>query len=91
MAFGDKDGAVDWHQGIELYTTMRRMKKQMIMLVYADENHAVRKDENMLDYTLKINEFYDHHLLGKEAKKWITEGNPYLKKKEKEEKQKKKK
>ena len=27
VTFGDKDGAVDWHQGIEMYSTMRRMEK----------------------------------------------------------------
>ena len=90
VAFGDKDGAVDWHQGIEMYTTMRRMEKPMVMLVYADENHSVRKKENRLDYTLKINQWFDHYLLGKEAPKWITDGVPYLEKKKKEEEKNKK-
>ena len=85
VAFGDKDGAVDWHQGIELYTTMRRMEKPMVMLVYEGENHSVRKKENMLDYTLKINQWFDHYLLGKDPEKWITDGVPYLEKKKKEE------
>jgi dipeptidyl aminopeptidase/acylaminoacyl peptidase len=78
VTFGDKDGAVDWHQGIEFYITMRRMQKPMIMLVYADENHAVRKKENALDYTRKINEFFDYYLLGKQAKPWIKDGVTYL-------------
>ena len=90
VAFGDKDGAVDWHQGIELYTTLRRMEKPIVMLVYADENHSVRKKENMLDYTLKINEWFDHYLLDKDAATWITDGIPYLDKMKKEEATKKK-
>ncbi|MCD6345915.1 MAG: S9 family peptidase, partial [Bacteroidales bacterium] len=90
VAFGDKDGAVDWHQGIELYTTMRRMEKPYVMLVYAGENHAVRKKENMLDYTKKINEWYNYYLLGKKPASWITDGIPYLQKMKKEESQKKK-
>jgi len=89
VTFGDQDGAVDWHQGIEMYTTMRRMEKEMIMLVYADENHSVRKEENRLDYTRKINEFFDHHLKGKEAPKWITEGVSYQERMKKEKKIKK--
>lgn len=90
VTFGDKDGAVDWHQGIEMYTTMRRMKKNMIMLVYADENHGLRKDENRLDYTKKVNEFFNHYLLDKEPAKWISEGVSYVDKMKKEEKKKKK-
>jgi len=89
VTFGDKDGAVDWHQGIEMYTTMRRMKKNMIMLVYAGENHSLAKKENRLDYTKKINEFFNHYLLDKDAAKWISEGVPYIEKMKKEEKNKK--
>lgn len=90
VAFGDKDGAVDWHQGIEMYITMRRMEKPMIMLVYAGENHGLRKKENQLDYSTKINEFFNHHLLGKDAPEWINQGMKYVDKKKKEAEQKKK-
>ena len=74
VAFGDKDGAVDWHQGIEMYSTMRRMQKPHIMLVYADENHGLAKKENQIDYQKRQKEFFDHYLLGKPAEKWISEG-----------------
>lgn len=63
VAFGDKDGAVDWHQGIEMYSTMRRMEKPFIMLVYADENHSNAKKENQIDYQRRQKEFFDHYLL----------------------------
>ena len=76
VAFGDKDGAVDWHQGIEMYSTMRRMQKPHIMLVYADENHGLAKKENQIDYQRRQKEFFDHYILGKPAEKWITEGIP---------------
>ena len=74
VAFGDKDGAVDWHQGIEMYSTMRRMEKPFIMLVYADENHGLAKKENIIDYQKRQKEFFDHYLLGKTPEKWIVEG-----------------
>ncbi len=74
VAFGDKDGAVDWHQGIEMYSTMRRMQKPHIMLVYADENHGLAKKENQIDYQKRQKEYFDHYLLGKTPEKWITEG-----------------
>ncbi len=86
VAFGNADGAVDWHQGIEMYTTMRRMEKPFIMLVYDAENHSLAKKENQIDYTKKVNEFFDHHLLGTEAAEWIIQGKKYLDKKTEEEK-----
>jgi cytochrome b subunit of formate dehydrogenase len=66
------------------------MKKNMIMLVYDGENHGLAKKENKLDYTKKINEFFNHYLLDKEAAKWISDGVPYVEKMKKEEAKKKK-
>lgn len=86
VAFGDKDGAVDWHQGIEMYGTMRRMEKPHVMLVYADENHGLAKKENQIDYQKKQREWFDHYLLGKPAEKWITNGVSYLDKMKEREK-----
>ncbi|MEE4116875.1 MAG: prolyl oligopeptidase family serine peptidase [Marinilabiliaceae bacterium] len=85
VAFGNKDGAVDWHQGIEMFTTMRRMEKPYIMLVYEGENHGLRQKENMKDYCQKTREFFEHHLLGNEAAEWIVKGKTYMQKKKEEE------
>ena len=86
VTFGNNDGAVDWHQGIEMYTTMRRMEKPFIMLVYEGENHGLAKKENQLDYTKKVNEFFNTYLKGDEAPGWISKGKTYLDKKKEEDK-----
>jgi dipeptidyl aminopeptidase/acylaminoacyl peptidase len=86
VAFGNEDGAVDWHQGIEMFTTMRRMEKPYIMLVYDSENHSLSKKENQIDYTKKVNEFFNHYLLGQEAEEWLIKGKKYVDKKIEEEK-----
>ncbi|RKY87703.1 S9 family peptidase [candidate division KSB1 bacterium] len=83
VAFGDKDGAVDWHQGIELFNGMRRMQKPMIMLVYPGENHSLRIKENQIDYAKRQIEFFGHYLKGEKAPEWIKKGVPFLKKKRK--------
>ncbi|MBP1769984.1 MAG: peptidase prolyl oligopeptidase active site domain protein, partial [Candidatus Aminicenantes bacterium] len=75
----DKDGAVDWNQGIEYYNTLRRMKKPVVMLQYVGENHGLVKPANRKDYTVRMKEFFDHHLMGQPAPVWYTEGIPYLK------------
>jgi dipeptidyl aminopeptidase/acylaminoacyl peptidase len=78
----DKDGAVDFTQGIEYYNTLRRLGKQVVMLQYKGENHGLRKPENMKDYTIRMKEFFDYQLMAKEPPKWWLEGVPYLKMKE---------
>ena len=39
----DKDGAVDFTQGVEYFNTLRRMQKPVIMLEYVGENHGLAK------------------------------------------------
>ncbi len=85
VTFGNQDGAVDWHQGIEMFTTMRRMGKEFILLVYDGENHSLRKKENMKDYSERVFQFFDYHLRGNEPAEWIKSGRTYLEKKELEE------
>ena len=86
VAFGTSDGAVDWHQGIEMFTTMRRMEKPYIMLVYDGENHSLAKKENQIDYTRKISEFFSYHLKGEKPGEWILSGKKYIDKKTEEDK-----
>lgn len=78
----DKDGAVDWTQGIEYFNTLRRLGKQVIMLEYKGENHGLSKPEDMKDYTIRMREFFDHYLKGAPAPKWMEDGIPLLKMKE---------
>jgi dipeptidyl aminopeptidase/acylaminoacyl peptidase len=75
----DKDGAVDWTQGIEYFNTLRRLGKPVVMLQYKGENHGLRKPENMKDYTVRMKEFFDYQLMGRQPPKWWMEGVPLLK------------
>jgi dipeptidyl aminopeptidase/acylaminoacyl peptidase len=79
MAFGDKDGAVDWGQGVQMYNAARWAgKDDLVMLVYPGENHGLRREENMVDYHYRVLDWFACYLKGEEAPKWITEGKSYL-------------
>ncbi|HSC29991.1 MAG TPA: prolyl oligopeptidase family serine peptidase [Vicinamibacterales bacterium] len=75
----DRDGAVDFTQGVEYYNTLRRLQKPVILLQYVGENHGLRKPANQRDYTVRMKEFFDHHLKGAPAPDWMTDGVPRLK------------
>jgi len=77
IEFGDEDEAVPWYQGIELYLACRRLDKDCIMLTYRGEPHHLKQYANKLDYSIKMKQFFDHHLKGEEAPDWMTEGVPY--------------
>lgn len=77
---GTADGAVDFHQGMYLFNTMRRMGKACIFLVYEGENHGLAKRPNQLDYAHRLRHFFDVYLKGAKPEPWVTEGVPFLKK-----------
>jgi dipeptidyl aminopeptidase/acylaminoacyl peptidase len=72
--FGDKDGTVDFRQGVEMYNYARRAGKQLVMLVYANEDHGAREKPNQIDYHRRILQWFGHYLKGEEAPDWITKG-----------------
>ena len=72
--FGDKDGTVDFRQGVEMYNYARRAGKQLVMLVYANEDHSAREKPNQIDYHRRILQWFGHYLKGDAAPAWITQG-----------------
>jgi dipeptidyl aminopeptidase/acylaminoacyl peptidase len=81
MMFGDEDGTVDWHQGIEFYNYARRAGKEFVMLVYPGEDHGLRKKENQTDYSRRILQWFGHYLKGEPPAAWMTDGVPFLERK----------
>ena len=75
----DKDGAVDFTQGVEYYNTLRRLGKPVIMLEYTGENHGLARRPNQQDYTARMKEYFDHYLKGAPAPDWMVNGVPRLK------------
>ncbi|WP_418501812.1 prolyl oligopeptidase family serine peptidase [Flagellimonas sp.] len=70
--FGDKDGQVDWYQGIELYNALRRKGKENIFLVYPDEGHVLSKEKNKRDYTKRIQEWFGSYLKDEVPPEWMV-------------------
>ncbi len=77
IMFGDKDDAVPWEQGVEMYLAMRRTGKDVVFLQYQDEPHHLKKYPNKLDYSIKMMEYFEHYLKGKPAPLWLSEGEAY--------------
>lgn len=76
----DGDGAVPWYQGIELFTGLKRLNKEVWMLNYNDDGHNLRRYANQIDLSIRMRQFFDHYLMDKEAPKWLKEGIPAIKK-----------
>jgi len=75
----DKDGAVDFNQGITYYNTLRQLNKDVILLEYVGENHGLAQWKNKRDYSQRLMEYWDAYLKGQPAPEWVKSGIPRLK------------
>ena len=75
----DKDGAVDFNQGITYFNTLRQMGKNVILLEYVGENHGLARPINQKDYAMRQKDWFDHYLEGAPAPDWMTKGIPRIK------------
>jgi dipeptidyl aminopeptidase/acylaminoacyl peptidase len=75
---GDADGNVNYWQSMELYNFGRRLGKQVVFLIYNDENHSPARPESQMDYHRRQIEWFAHFLKGEPAADWIMNGESYL-------------
>jgi dipeptidyl aminopeptidase/acylaminoacyl peptidase len=74
----DADDAVPWYQGIEFNMALRRLGKEAYMFSYNGELHGLRNRDNMKHWTVHMDEFFDHYLLGKPRPEWMDKGVSFL-------------
>jgi dipeptidyl aminopeptidase/acylaminoacyl peptidase len=72
----DEDGAVPWYQGIELFVALRRLEQPAWLLNYNGQPHWVMKDENRLDFAIRMQQFFDHYLMDAPEPEWMAYGIP---------------
>ena len=72
---GDTDVDFDFG-GIEFFTALRRLAKRVWMLQYDGENHVISGELPSKDFTLRVQQFFDHYLKGAPAPVWMTKGVP---------------
>jgi dipeptidyl aminopeptidase/acylaminoacyl peptidase len=70
------DAAVNWAQAIELFTGLRRLGKKVWMLQYDGEGHLLYNPANQYDFSLRIQQYFDHYLKGAPPPVWMTTGVP---------------
>ncbi len=80
MLHNDEDGAVPWYQGIEYFVALRRLQKPVWMLNYNGEAHGLRQYPNQKDWQQRMQQFFDHYLIGAPPPVWLVDGVPAVKK-----------
>ena len=80
LLHGESDPTVAWIEAVEMYNAMRFNEKEVIFLSYPDEGHGLGKRENKKDFTNRVMDFFDYHVMGEPAADWIKNGVPYIEK-----------
>ncbi len=76
----DADGHVPWYQGIEFFTSLRRLGKPAWFLNYNGEPHWPLKFQNRRDFNIRLAQFFDFYLKGAEKPLWMERGVPAMEK-----------
>jgi len=59
---------------------MRRLGRPCWLFNYNGEAHSVRQDHNKRDWTVRLQQCFDHYLKDAPAPVWLAEGVPAIKK-----------
>ncbi len=74
----DADDAVPWYQGIEFFLALRRLGKETWLFNYNGQPHGLRNRPDQKDYTIRLQQYFDHFLKGAPAPAWMEKGVPYI-------------
>ncbi|MGA2267066.1 MAG: prolyl oligopeptidase family serine peptidase [Bryobacteraceae bacterium] len=74
----DGDDAVPWYQGVEFFLALRRLGKEVYLFNYNGQPHGLRNRADQKDYTIRLQQYFDHYLKGAPAPDWMVKGVPYL-------------
>ena len=74
----DGDDAVPWYQGVEFFLALRRLGKEVYLFNYNGQPHGLRSRPDQKDYTIRMQQYFDHYLKGAPAPDWMTRGVTYL-------------
>ena len=70
----DGDNAVPFAQGLDLFMAMRRLQRPAWLLNYKGESHPLNSEAAMIDWGVRMRQFFDHYLKESPAPRWMTEG-----------------
>ena len=76
----DADGHVPWYQGIEFFVSLRRLGKPSWLLNYNGARHWPLKMQNRKDFNIRMQQFFDHYLMGAPKPVWMVRGVPAIEK-----------
>ncbi len=76
----DEDGAVPWEEGIQFFVALRRLGKPAWLVNYNGGGHGVSGQHRQMDWSIRMQQFFDHYLKDAPPPVWMVEGVPAIRK-----------
>lgn len=74
LVTGERDFQVDWQQSVMMFLAMKRLNKEVKLLLYPDEGHSLIKLENRKDFSHRMKQWFDYKLKNQVKPVGIKEG-----------------
>lgn len=71
---GKEDYHVNWSQSVMMFLALKRLGKDVNLILYPEEGHVLIDPANQKDVGTKVREWFDYHLKKAEEPYWIKEG-----------------
>jgi dipeptidyl aminopeptidase/acylaminoacyl peptidase len=68
---GKEDLRVNWRNSVEMQFALWRLGKKSTLLLYPKEGHVLEEQQNQLDISNKIVQWYNHYLKGEKKPEWM--------------------
>ena len=70
----DQDEAVSFYDGRNLFLALRRLQRPVWMLNYMGQGHFLTSRPAQVDWTIRLQQFFDHYLKSAPMPRWMKEG-----------------
>lgn len=68
---GKEDHTVYWEQSISMFLALKRLGKDVNLLLYPNEDHVLMNPDNRKDASDKMQQWFDHYLKDAPRAKWM--------------------
>lgn len=69
---GDNDYVINWQQSLYMFNAMKRLGKDVQLLLYKNEDHSIKGDKNRIDVSRRTKEWFDFYLKGRKEPDWLN-------------------
>lgn len=69
---GDNDYVINWQQSLYMFNAMKRLGKDVQLLLYKNEGHSINSAKNRIDVSRRTKQWFDFYLKDRTEPDWLN-------------------